>query len=308
MGDLIAIGELSKLIGISIRTIRYYEEVGIFEPTETTDAGYRFYSQDKIQKLEQILLLKNIGMTLKEINQALNVQDKDTFLEILRDKEKDIENKVIKLLNTQNALRSFIEYLSCDEISKISLSNLLQSDVIKGECLEMNEIVMEVKVFDLEKDIKTVGVSTKTPLLPIEEQNVLEEFYEKYWQEDIRSKIPNRKVPAVQYGICTEYKGDSFTYIIAEEVINYQDVPDGFRSFTIPAGLYAVITFKAQSFDELINSALAKAVDYITKTWLPESDYEYGGNISFEVYDERSRRREKPEMDFYIPIKKSKIK
>lgn len=47
--------EVSRLAGISIRTLRYYDEIGLLKPTAVTEAGYRLYSDKDLEKLQEIM-------------------------------------------------------------------------------------------------------------------------------------------------------------------------------------------------------------------------------------------------------------
>lgn len=53
--------ELADLVGISVRTLHYYDEIGLLSPEEITDAGYRLYSNDNLEMLQQILFLGNLA-------------------------------------------------------------------------------------------------------------------------------------------------------------------------------------------------------------------------------------------------------
>lgn len=55
------ISQVAKLAGISTRTLQYYDEIGLLTPSQRTDAGYRFYDDDSLQKLQQILFFKELG-------------------------------------------------------------------------------------------------------------------------------------------------------------------------------------------------------------------------------------------------------
>ena len=59
MNNLISIGKLALTAGVSTRTIRYYEEVGILSPAVITDTSYRLYGSSEEKKLRIILLMKN---------------------------------------------------------------------------------------------------------------------------------------------------------------------------------------------------------------------------------------------------------
>ena len=59
--------EVSELTGISVRTLHYYDEIGLFEPTIVSEAGYRLYDDKALERLQQILFFREFDMPLKEI-------------------------------------------------------------------------------------------------------------------------------------------------------------------------------------------------------------------------------------------------
>lgn len=69
--EYIPIGELARTIGVTTRTLRYYEEVGIMEAPHRLDGGNRAYSTSGVRKLKFILRLKEMGLSIKEM-QELN--------------------------------------------------------------------------------------------------------------------------------------------------------------------------------------------------------------------------------------------
>ena len=71
----IQIGVLAKSLGITTRTIRYYEEIGLMGKTERPDGGTRSYSKDDIMRLKFILKLKNLGIPLKEMEKLSDIFD-----------------------------------------------------------------------------------------------------------------------------------------------------------------------------------------------------------------------------------------
>ncbi len=68
--------EVADLIGISVRTLHYYDEIGLLSPDKTTEAGYRIYSEKNLETLQQILFFKELGFSLKKIKEIL---DSPTF-------------------------------------------------------------------------------------------------------------------------------------------------------------------------------------------------------------------------------------
>src|SRR5690625_3678648 len=68
--------EVAELVGISVRTLHYYDEIGLLTPDETTEAGYRVYSESNLEDLQQILFFKELGFPLKKIKEII---DSPTF-------------------------------------------------------------------------------------------------------------------------------------------------------------------------------------------------------------------------------------
>lgn len=67
------IGDISNNLGISPRTIRYYEELGLIVP-KRTNGGFREYSSPEIKKLQSVLRLKNLGLSLEEIRKIVKMR------------------------------------------------------------------------------------------------------------------------------------------------------------------------------------------------------------------------------------------
>jgi DNA-binding transcriptional MerR regulator len=64
--------EVADLVGISVRTLHYYDEIGLLTPEETTEAGYRLYSDRNLEMLQQILFFKELGFPLKKIKEIIS--------------------------------------------------------------------------------------------------------------------------------------------------------------------------------------------------------------------------------------------
>ena len=65
----LSIGETSKLTGISVRTLHYYDEINLLKPSEVTESGYRYYDDNALEKLQQILFYRELDFPYdSEIN------------------------------------------------------------------------------------------------------------------------------------------------------------------------------------------------------------------------------------------------
>lgn len=68
-------GELAKLTGVSYKTIRHYHKIGLLNPVEFTEAGYKLYSKASVEILQRILMLKYLNFSLEEIKEILEKED-----------------------------------------------------------------------------------------------------------------------------------------------------------------------------------------------------------------------------------------
>ncbi|MBR1987818.1 MAG: MerR family transcriptional regulator [Clostridia bacterium] len=96
---MLKIGDLSKLVDVSVKTIRFYEEEGLIRPIEVDRwTGYRYYDDSSVERISQIVYLKSLGFTLKEI---ANLSEQSII-----EKTKEIQNKIITLNDSVRALNS----------------------------------------------------------------------------------------------------------------------------------------------------------------------------------------------------------
>ena len=98
---LYKIGEFSKLTNVSVKTLRYYDEINLFQPQEIDlFSGYRYYSNNQLDDLKLILSLKDVGFSLEEIKKNKNNYSDALFLkkkeELLKEQE-NLDNKIKKL-------------------------------------------------------------------------------------------------------------------------------------------------------------------------------------------------------------------
>lgn len=81
--EMISIQQLTKETSVTVRTLRYYDQIGLLEPSGKTEGGHRLYSEGDVLKLQQILFLKEMGFPLKEITNMLETE-RVNFKEVLQ--------------------------------------------------------------------------------------------------------------------------------------------------------------------------------------------------------------------------------
>ncbi|AVK83825.1 MerR family transcriptional regulator [Lysinibacillus sp. B2A1] len=117
------INEFKKLSGVSVRTLRFYDKIGLLKPVSKTEGGHRLYSNTELKKLQQIQFLKTIGFQLSEIKIMLESEEWDWSKSLIKQLSYVIKEK--------------------DRLSKIeiSLRELINGIAIDGEEFKIKKII-----------------------------------------------------------------------------------------------------------------------------------------------------------------------
>ena len=105
------VNEVSKLSGVSVRTLHYYDQIGLLKPLNRTEAGYRYYGEKELFRLQQILFYKEIDFPLKKIMDLLDNPDFDLMKALedqksaLQARKKRISKLLLTIDNTINHLK-----------------------------------------------------------------------------------------------------------------------------------------------------------------------------------------------------------
>ncbi|ASS99766.1 MULTISPECIES: MerR family transcriptional regulator [Geobacillus] len=124
-----SIGEITKKTGVSIRTLRYYDEIGLLQPTKDPSSRHRIYTEEDILQLHKIMSLKFIGLSLEEIRQYIHQPTYDlTLKETLMLEKNMLEQKRRQLERSIQAIEYAITLLEEEgEIDSLLLMSLIRS-------------------------------------------------------------------------------------------------------------------------------------------------------------------------------------
>ena len=95
---------VSEITGVSIRTLRYYDEIGLLKPAELTDAGYRLYDNRALERLQEIMFFKELEIPLEDIKK---IMDNPNY-----DKEQVLLAQKTVLEQKRNRLNGIIELIT----------------------------------------------------------------------------------------------------------------------------------------------------------------------------------------------------
>ena len=122
------VSQVAKLTGISIRTLQYYDEIGLLKPSELTSSGYRLYDDEILQTLQQILFFKELGFQLKEIKEILEKPDFDKITVYKKQKELLLlkRNRIDRLIQLLSRLEKGEQCMSFKEFDLSEYINALE--------------------------------------------------------------------------------------------------------------------------------------------------------------------------------------
>lgn len=96
--------DVSEITGVSIRTLRYYDEIGLLKPTKLTEAGYRLYDNKALEKLQEIMFFRELEIPLTDIKEMINHPDYD--------REQVLLTQKTLLEHKRNRLNGIIELIA----------------------------------------------------------------------------------------------------------------------------------------------------------------------------------------------------
>ena len=153
---MMTVHEVSRLAGVSIRTLQYYDRIGLLRPAGYTDAGYRLYDDEQLERLQCILLFRELEFPLKDIIAIMDSPDFDRSraleqqIELLRLKKEHIENLMnfalgIKLTGVKHMDFKAFDRSKLDEYSR-------QAKELYGNTPEYRQMKEKMKNRSKEED------------------------------------------------------------------------------------------------------------------------------------------------------------
>ena len=116
LSNYIKIGELASMTGVTVRTLHYYDEIGLLKPVEVTEKGHRLYNMQSITELYQIIAMKEMGFNLDEIKDLIELKEINIInlleIQILNVQEEIAQKQLLfsKLLKLKEILRTIKVY------------------------------------------------------------------------------------------------------------------------------------------------------------------------------------------------------
>lgn len=195
---MITVNEVSKLTGVSIRTLQYYDKIGLLKPAKYTESGYRLYDDAALEILQQILLFKELEFPLKEIKEMLSSPNFD--------KNKALEQQIILLTMKKEHLENLITFARGIQLIGVrtmdfSVFDTKKIDEYAKQAKEQWETTIEYKEFEQKAKNRTKE----------EEQTIMKECMELFVEfGKLKDKEPDSIEAQNQVKKLQEYITENF--------------------------------------------------------------------------------------------------
>jgi len=121
MRTLLQIGEVAQLLGVTPKTIRHYQKVGLLNEPERTEAGYRLYDAHDLLRLQRIRRLQALGLSLKQIKVVLGEPDHErTLREVLQSLDQELEKQIHALEERRERIQALLSEKSLAGIEQLA--------------------------------------------------------------------------------------------------------------------------------------------------------------------------------------------
>ncbi len=313
MAELIKIREVSSRYDISARALRYYESMGLIKSTRSRDYAYRLYDRQAIKRLEQILILRKLNISMKDIQLIFQASSSGIVLEVLGKKVEAINGEVALLPNLRDIILEFVEQIKQADFSRdddvkrlyeraAKVENRIANISYDGNASRINRLL---DVTDKLKKAPEVRIIQINPFRAFSSgadtyENVMETFQQ--WQEAHNNLVRKMIYGAPDFLWFEEDMKAVWIWAVEDWVTEEDTKP--YELIEFEGGLYAA----AMSVDG--DDDIAGRVYSGILKWLEESGFEPDERPGHRTMchmvnpiDEIKRALGYDQLDIYVPIK-----
>lgn len=312
MENLIKIRDVTARYDLSARTLRYYEDMGLIRSTRSDEYAYRLYDEANIKRLEQILILRKLNISIKDIRRIFNTSGSEIVLEALGKKVDDIDEEISLLHELKGIVLEFIRQIESADFSRESDIKLLyeKTKEIKtqlanvdynGNPAAVNRLLEVTEKLDSKvPDIMIVRIpafrAVTSGLVTFEE--LFGGNFEP-WQESHNHLFKPIIFDAADF-LCGMDGKAEWLWAVRDEVTQADTSP--YEIIEFPGGLYAAAV-SVDGDGESNNKVRSKMEKWLENTnFILDSDHALMGHMIY-VDDEIRQGLGYHQMNLYAPVK-----
>ncbi len=258
MNELIKIKDVSSKYDISARTLRYYEDMELINSTRSDDYAYRMYDSEAVKRLEQILILRKLNISIKDIKRIFDTSGSEVVVEVLGKKVSDIDEEVSLLHELRDIVLEFIRQIEQADFGNDSDVKLLYGKAkeiekrftgsdYNGNPSDVNRLIEVTEKLEKQPDVRIVELPRCRMITSGSgEKNTLRRF-DKLWSK-LDQKRKDRFFPR-DFMWHDEANNQSIWWYAVEDWVTEADT-DGFEFFGFEGGIYAAAICRQDDFSD----------------------------------------------------------
>jgi DNA-binding transcriptional MerR regulator len=318
MPDLLKIKEVSSRYDVTARTLRYYEDMGLINSQRSDDYAYRMYDESSIKRLEQVLILRKLNISIKDIQRIFRSSSSEIVLEVLGKKISDIDDEVALLHELKKIVLEFIMQIHRIDFQKDSDVKLLyekakevEQQIInvgyEGNPARVNRLLNITEKLKKAPEVRIVEIP-KCRMASSGYFNDLSEVIGSFgkWFSEYDKKRKGISFSPLDF-MFFEPDGRGMWLFAVEDWVTEKDT-DGYEIIEFEGGLYA----NAVSIDgdDDINGRVYTGI----KAWIDSSGFElderegHRAMCHMIVGEKMNRGLGYKQLDIFVPIKLRPVK
>jgi len=277
MDELIKIKDMSDRYDISARTLRYYEHMGLITSTRGEDYAYRLYDAAAVKRLEQILILRKLNISIRDIQRIFSDAGSKIVLEVLDKKVSDIDGEVALLHELKEVILEFIGQIKAADFSndgdvkllydkaKDIETHLTNVDYI-GKPANVGRLIEAAEKVEREPDVLIVEMPPCRMVSSgfIVNNSKEEHKFDAMWMR-LGSRIADKINPRDFMYYDEKHKKSVWLYMV-EDWMTEADT-GGYEIITFPGGLFAAVLADSWEMSEW------DRVDRGLKAWIARQEH-----------------------------------
>lgn len=305
--ELMKITDLTSQLGISSRTLRYYEQMGLIQSIRMQFEKYRFYDNENVERIKQIIVLRKMQIPIKDIIRIYESRDMTVLVESFVTRVNSIDQEIFALKELKQIINKFMQAMINNGINHISALPLLYEKMEKQlvtDSYDNREVTYErlsalTDLVSTPLDLTIVDLPSMRMLSSIRKDTGISDV-NRFWDW-----LGSNKIPYGTPGSHTlfEYQDDNAQTVIIQKIDNelFNDSP--YRDYVLEGGLFAVGGIYA---DDDIPSFHQRMIKTFDDNSYYEVDYRHDGGLRHESLIETvistDSRRDK--VNVLLPVKK----
>ena len=298
--DLMRINDVVDSFGISSRTLRYYEQMGLLWSSRPGDRAQRHYDEGALERLKQILVLRKLQIPIKDIVAIFSSENTAALIQAFVDKLEALDNEITALSELRRVVDEFLHEMLISGIKKISAITLLYEETEKRLASSNSEGLSYEKLSEISREALRLHDVRMIRLPSMRVLTSRLKTGQSVWQDGMQNLFAGYGfVSSPGFHDCFFRKSPGDVWIMLMKLPRGYENATPYMDETLPGGLFAVASAFFEDMDDtflLLRDWVNKSGEYALDTGRDEMIEEI---LPWDIVDQFGRYQQ----DAFVPIR-----